>query len=203
MRNRVRHLAWLVAGAALLALIATLSGGAGVHGLIAPALDAPETHSEAGAASTEILSLPDESSAVPSAPSIHLDPLETRLLDLLNTDRVARGLPSLDVDARLVELARARSRDMATRDYFGHLTPEGTMVFDMMDRAGIPYRLAGENLARNTYPPDRSPDVAHQGFMDSPTHAENDYDPIFNKIGIGVARSGKSIYFTELFVSSE
>ena len=129
-----------------------------------------------------------------------LVPMERKLLDLLNTDREARGLRPLELDANLVSLARARSEDMATRNYFGHVTPEGTMVFNTMDLLQIPYKLAGENLARNAYPADRSPTVAHEGFLNSPKHAENDYDPDFNKIGIGVAvTDNRTIYFTELF----
>lgn len=106
------------------------------------------------------------------------------------------------MDSRLVALARSRSNDMASRSYFAHVTPEGTMVFDAMNRQRIPYRLAGENLARNSSPPHESPGVAHRGFMNSPTHAENDLDPTFNKVGIGAAVSPTgSIYFTELFAA--
>jgi uncharacterized protein YkwD len=130
----------------------------------------------------------------------HLEAAEAQLLKLLNDARARRELKPLQLDPRLISLARQRSADMARRGYFGHVTPEGTMVFDMMDLQGIPYRLAGENLARNSYPLEKSAEVAHNGFLNSPKHAENDYDPQFNKVGIGMAIGPTgSIFFTELF----
>ncbi len=129
-----------------------------------------------------------------------IDPMESRLFDLLNGERIARGLSALSLDSKLEALARLRSSDMASRGYFDHVTPEGNMVFDLMNQQGIPYKLAGENLARNGASPQDSPQVAHQGFMNSPAHAENDLDPTFNRVGIGVATSvDGTIYFTELF----
>lgn len=136
------------------------------------------------------------------ADDIPLQPMEAQLLYLLNTERMGHGLAPLDLDGRLEDLSRQRSNDMASRGYFGHVTPEGTMVFDQMNAEGIPYRLAGENLARNNASPNDSAGVAHQGFMNSPTHAQNEMDPTFNKIGIGVAVAGDgTIYFTELFAA--
>lgn len=130
--------------------------------------------------------------------------LEARLLGLLNQERARHGLETLETDATLVELARQRSADMATRSYFGHVSPEGKMVFEAMDAAGIEYQLGGENLARNTYPPEESPDVAHEGFMNSPTHRENELEPRFDRVGIGVAiGSSSTIYFTELFIDTK
>ncbi len=38
--------------------------------------------------------------------------------------------------------------------------------------------------------------------MNSPTHAQNELDPSFNKVGIGAAVTGDgTIYFTELFAA--
>ncbi len=131
-----------------------------------------------------------------------LQPMEGQLLTLLNNERVGRGLAPLTLDSSLEDLARQRSNDMASRNYFSHTTPEGTMVFDQMNAEGLPYQLAGENLARNHESPDISPQVAHDGFMNSPAHAQNELDPTFNKIGIGGAVAGDgTIYFTELFAA--
>jgi uncharacterized protein YkwD len=71
----------------------------------------------------------------------------------------------------------------------------------MMDARGIRYRLAGENLARNNYPADQSPEAAHDGFMQSPSHAENEMDPSFRQVGIGLAAGADGTFvFTELFL---
>ena len=47
----------------------------------------------------------------------------------------------------LRNLARAHSNDMFKRGYFSHYTPEGLSPFDRMEKAGINYQYAGENLA--------------------------------------------------------
>ncbi|MHB0870321.1 MAG: CAP domain-containing protein [Chloroflexota bacterium] len=198
MRKRIR----LLTGSSIAALIllgAALVGGVEARPIIAPDLDPQESAQVLGVSSLPAL-LPSEDPS--AAPEIALHPLEAQLLDLLNGDRLARGIPPLELDARLLDLARQRSNDMAARSYFSHVTPEGTMVFDQMNALGIPYRLAGENLARNHESPDVSPQVAHQGFMNSPAHARNDYDPTFNRVGIGMSvTEGGAIYFTELFAA--
>ena len=43
-------------------------------------------------------------------------------------------------------VARAYAKDMATRNYFSHTSPEGLNVWDRLDRAGIPWSWCGENL---------------------------------------------------------
>jgi uncharacterized protein YkwD len=141
-----------------------------------------------------------QAEGISPAPVDSLQPMEAQLLTLLNNERIGHGVAPLAVDGRLEELARQRSDDMATRNYFSHTTPDGTMVFDQMNAEGIPYQMAGENIARNHEDPAISAEVAHDGFVNSPEHAENDLDPSFNSVGIGVAvaRDG-TIYFTELF----
>ncbi len=185
-----------VAAAALVLLLASvLSAGVSATVAAAPGLNAYDAETAESAESSV-------DGVFVDAAGVDLEPMEARLLSLLNAERVSRSLQPLQLDATLEWLARDRSRDMAARNYFSHVTPEGTMVFSTMDQMQIPYKLAGENLARNSYPPDQSPDVAHHGFMNSPGHAENDYDPNFNNVGIGVAVADDGIiYFTELFAA--
>lgn len=143
-----------------------------------------------------------DSSALNSLPAAYPEqnPAETRLLDLLNGSRVERGLSALRLEPRLIALAKQRSDDLVTRDYFSHTTPEGTTVFDDMDRQHITYLLAGENLGRCNYPLPESAQIVHQAFLKSPDHAENELDPSFNRVGIGMAVAPNGfIYYTELF----
>ncbi len=188
--------------AALILMAATMSGVASARELVA----AGDVNSPA-APQEQVLgavSLPATLPAgdLPAGPEVALEPMEAQLLDLLNGERIARGLAPLELDSRLEDLARQRSADMAGRNYFSHYTPEGTMVFDQMNAQGIPFRFAGENLAKNHESPENSAQVAHDGFMNSPTHAQNDLEPTFNKVGIGVAvAEGGFVYFTELFAA--
>ena len=70
-------------------------------------------------------------------PAITMNDRETAMLEGINAQRTAAGLPPLRFEPSLVELARARSVDMATRDYFSHTTPEGKQVQELARAAGL------------------------------------------------------------------
>jgi len=110
---------------------------------------------------------------------------ENEMLSLVNNERKSNGLSELKVDEKLREVARNHARDMFTRGYFSHYTPEGLSPFDRMRNAGIIYVFAGENLAL-------APDAnkAEQGLINSEGHRENILNHNFNNIGIGVIDAG-------------
>jgi uncharacterized protein YkwD/uncharacterized membrane protein required for colicin V production len=106
---------------------------------------------------------------------------ERRMVELINGERTKIGIPRLTVDVNLVSAARAHSRDMFTRRYFSHVTPDGKDPAQRLTDAGIKYNLMGENIA---YAPDVA--TAHRGLMDSPEHKANILDPAFLHVGIGI-----------------
>ena len=110
---------------------------------------------------------------------------EQEMFTLVNTERAKQGLPPLAFDNALRDVARAHSKDMFSRGYFSHNTPEGKSPFDRMDDAHITYQFAGENLALAP-----STSLAMQGLMNSPGHRANILNPHYNKIGIGVIDGG-------------
>src|SRR5918998_99345 len=71
---------------------------------------------------------------------------EVELVAMTNRTRAAAGLPPLEIDPRLVSMARWRSRDMVERGYFSHDLPGGGTVFDVLTRRDYCFRLAGENI---------------------------------------------------------
>lgn len=105
---------------------------------------------------------------------------ERQMLSLLNKERTSRGLNPLVIDTKLREVARAHSKDMFARGYFSHYSPEGLTPFDRIQKAGITYEYAGENLALAP-----NAEVAMQGLMNSPGHKANILSPNFRKVGIG------------------
>ncbi|HEU4769940.1 MAG TPA: CvpA family protein [Pyrinomonadaceae bacterium] len=111
--------------------------------------------------------------------------LEKRMLDLVNNERVSRGLQPLAADPELTEVARRHSADMFARGYFAHDTPEGVTPFDRMREADVRFLTAGENLA---LAPTLS--VAHTGLMNSPGHRANILRPQFGRLGIGIMDGG-------------
>lgn len=111
--------------------------------------------------------------------------LEKQMLELVNQERRAAGLPSLAPDPELTEVARGHSTDMFARGYFAHDTPEGLTPFDRMRDSGVRFITAGENLALAPTIP-----VAHTGLMNSPGHRANILRREFGRLGIGVMDGG-------------
>ena len=110
---------------------------------------------------------------------------EQAMFDLVNKERRAKGIKSVVWNDAVRKAARAHCLDMFERGYFSHYSPEGVSPFDRLDKAGIPYKAAGENLA---YAPNVA--IAHQGLMDSPGHKENILRPEFGQLGMGVIDGG-------------
>lgn len=111
--------------------------------------------------------------------------LEQRMLELVNSERVANGLQPLAPDPELTEVARRHSADMFARGYFAHDTPEGLTPFDRMEQANVRFLTAGENLALAP-----TVTVAHTGLMNSPGHRANILRPQFGRVGIGIMDGG-------------
>jgi len=109
--------------------------------------------------------------------------------EAINGERANAGLPPLAIDGRLVGLARERSNDMMTRDYFSHTTPEGKMIFDFLDARGIYSPYAGENLARSNAEASQVIQLVLSGFMNSPTHRKVMLNSHYTYLGIGEAIS--------------
>ncbi|MGE5530337.1 MAG: CAP domain-containing protein [Patescibacteria group bacterium] len=110
---------------------------------------------------------------------------ESYILQAVNAERAKAGLAPLQIDYRLVQTARTKSRDMIQNGYFGHQSPTLGSPFDQMRAAGITYRTAGENIAGNS-----SVAGAMQAWMNSPGHRANILNAGFTRIGIGVIDGG-------------
>lgn len=115
---------------------------------------------------------------------------------LLNKDRVQNGLEPLAYNQELTSLAEYYALDMMGRNFFAHNDPEGLTPFDRMQKRGITYRYAGENLALND-----TIEGAQAAFMNSSTHRANVLNPNFTSVGIGVkyAANGK-VYVVQEFI---
>ncbi len=117
--------------------------------------------------------------SVTSGQELNID--EQQMVDLVNAERVERGLNPLKVDMRLVKLARTKARDMIVNNYFDHQSPTLGSPFDQMRAVGIDYAHAGENLAESS-----TVERAHAGLMNSPGHRANILHDRYTHIGIGV-----------------
>ncbi|MEC4892048.1 MAG: CAP domain-containing protein [Oscillatoria sp. PMC 1051.18] len=70
----------------------------------------------------------------------------------VNLLREIHGRNKLNWDERAYDLAVARSKDMYKRDYFDHVTPEGTCAKDLQKEYGFSSQeFLAENLSMRTY----------------------------------------------------
>ncbi len=145
---------------------------------------------EAVAHTLNLLTIPPDSTERVSLPytvekSRPRSELETRMLELVNQERVSAGLRPLMPDPELTEVARRHSADMFARGYFAHETPEGRDPFDRIREANVSFVAAGENLALAP-----TVTVAHNGLMNSPGHRRNILNRNFGRVGIGIMDGG-------------
>lgn len=139
---------------------------------------------------------PTAPAPAPAPAPTALTALEQQMVDLVNKERTSRGLKALQMDARLVKVARLKSTDMIQNNYFGHISPVYGSPFDMMKAQGITYRKAGENLAGAG-----TVEQAHTGLMNSTGHRANILDPVYTHIGIGIVKGGQYGYmFSQEFI---
>jgi len=127
--------------------------------------------------------------------------LEARAFEAVNDERRARGLAALELDPRLVEVARAHSRDMARKGYFSHVAPDGTNVQQRVRRHGLDFVRVGENLHKSVNYEDPVA-VAVRSWLESPNHRELMLSPDFRRTGVGVAVNDAGVvHFTQLFLT--
>ena len=90
---------------------------------------------------------------------------ERILLNLVNRERAARGIPALQKDERLGRIARSSARKMREAGRIAHRSPDGTGPGDRVAAAGYPARLLAENLAKG-----EGVLRVHESLMGSPAH---------------------------------
>jgi uncharacterized protein YkwD len=124
---------------------------------------------------------------------------ETAMIGQLNSQRAALGLVPLRLDARLTTIARARSNDMAAKDYFAHQQPDGLWAWDLLKAAGITYYGAGEIIGRTGgVTLDGSISLVASQWKASASHYALITSTSFNYFGVGVAinSTGRTIWTT-------
>jgi uncharacterized protein YkwD len=125
-------------------------------------------------------------------PTSNVRVLQKTILCLHNVDR--QGLSKLAWNGDLAKAASRHARDMASRHYFAHLSPER---HDHMDRiAATSYKpaagcwTAGENLFFSTGA--SSPRQLMSAWMHSPLHRQNIMRKGWHDFALGVATKSPS-----------
>jgi uncharacterized protein YkwD len=139
----------------------------------------------------------------PVEPSAPLVDLQQQMIALVNAQRQAAGLAPYTVDEQMTQMAVAHARDMVSRDFFSHSTPEGLTLRDRFTKQGIQtgYHV-GEDIQRNTLPRDQTVETAFNWFMGSRPHRQNLLHKIHHRIGVGIVE-GPAGWYTFVLVFAE
>jgi len=136
--------------------------------------------------------------------------LEKQMWVLLNRDRVepetiaetyGRTQP-LKWNESLAVVARAHSRDMLEQRFFAHVDPNGESFITRIEKAGIPWQAAGENIAIYD-----TVSGAEAAFMNEPrfqhNHRANILNNSYTDVGIGIVQGPDgNLYITQDFVGT-
>ena len=96
------------------------------------------------------------------------DSYRRQLFLLANAVRTRMGYPAFQWNEQAAQAAAKHSRDMGSRDYFSHETPEGRTFVQRLTAEGLRFSKAGENIAANL-----NAINAHEALMNSPGHRAN------------------------------
>ena len=114
-------------------------------------------------------------------------PDEANHVQMVNTFRVANGVPQLGWDDTLYDKARSWSQHMADDGKLSHS--------DLKQGAPAGWHILGENVAYNS-----SLDGAMTALENSPAHRANLLNPQFTRVAVGIVFQNKVYWVTEEFV---
>ncbi len=107
-----------------------------------------------------------------------------RITELTNAARQRNAQPPLSVNPRLTLTAEAYAREMARRDWFGHIGPDGAGIEGRAEASGYDdWALLAENLAMGSGP--RDPAHLVESWLSSAEHRRNMLSPDLHDIGVG------------------
>ena len=120
--------------------------------------------------------------------------VENQIITLINKERAANSLSSVTRNSLLDQASYLKSKDMADKNYFAHIAPDGTSDFDFVKRIGYKYQAVGANLAHGQF---GGPEGLVKAWMDSEGHKKNILADFGQQIGIGISGD----YFTMIIAN--
>ena len=115
------------------------------------------------------------------------------ILQAINVQRAEQGVPALISQPVLVDLALARSTDLAVRSYLGHADPETGDVKIESALAELGYSgPAAELIFASGHPLESVPERAATAWFRDPMHKALLLEPTFMYGGIGIMGDGES-----------
>lgn len=132
--------------------------------------------------------------------SLEAADVEFQSLQLMNQSRTDQKVqPQLGLDPAVAQVARKHSEAMRDEGFFGHVNGSGDGLRQRLDRAGIRYSGAAENLAEVAHRTNPA-QIAHSQLMASASHRKNILNNKYHLAGVGVAKAGNTYWITQIFI---
>lgn len=113
------------------------------------------------------------------------------VIDAVNTLRLQNGLPALNVDDKLMDVAMQRAAECSI--YYSHTRPNDTSCLDIFPSA----TAKGENIAAGQ----TSPSSVMDDWRNSPGHYANMVDADYTSIGVGCFCIDGHYYWAQSFTN--
>ena len=118
------------------------------------------------------------------------------VLSLVNQERKKNGLNELTLSNELTHVATLKAQDMRDKKYFSHNSPTYGTPFEMLQKFGISYSYAGENIAGGQ----ESPQAVMNDWLNSSGHRANILNKNYTELGVGYVKGGQyGTYWVQLF----
>lgn len=128
-----------------------------------------------------------------------MNSLDISMLAAVNTARASERFCDNDYKPAVNKLrwnctiqgvAIGHSQDMASNNYFDHVSPTNGTLRDRFDRSGYNWRAIGENIAAGQ----RSVSEVMQGWLASYGHCINIMSPNYTEFGFGYVENNNAAY---------
>ncbi len=119
-----------------------------------------------------------------------LTPAGKKMIELVNLERMADGIPALEYSGQLTRAASRHGMDMALHDSCSHELSDGEKFFQNVFGTGYPVTDVAENIAVGL----ASPEETFESMYSSPEHRPNMMSPRFTQIGVCEAFKKTSSY---------
>lgn len=118
------------------------------------------------------------------------------VLNLVNQERAKLGLNKLTLSNELTHVATIKAQDMRDKNYFSHNSPTYGSPFEMLQKFGIKYTYAGENIAGGQ----KTPEAVMNDWLNSSGHRANILNKNYTELGVGYVKGGQyGTYWVQLF----
>ncbi len=119
-----------------------------------------------------------------------------QVLELVNRERAAQGLPAYVLDEALSAAAAVRAEEIDEK--FSHTRPDGRSSFSVLKDLGVQYVACGENIAKGSPTAQR----VMTGWMGSSGHRRNILHARFTRIGIAVHEDAMGVkHWVQIFAA--